>query len=71
MFVYGFGYFLLSIHLFIPYLYNFNVSIICGIDLAFPVDCDNRFEKSRVRNEDKINVILQNLRYFLQQVSSP
>lgn len=74
LFVYGFGCFLLSIHLLIPTLHNFSVSIICVIDWAFPVDCDNRYEKGWMklkRNDDKINVILQNLRYFLQEVGSP
>lgn len=70
LFVYGFGYFLLSVHLFIPSLYNFRVFIICVIDLACPMDCDNQFEKSRLRNEEKINVTLQNLRCSLQEVGS-
>lgn len=70
VFVYGLGYFLLSINLFIPSLYNFRVSIFCVIGLTFPVDCNNQFQKSRLRNEKKINITLQNLRFFLQDVGS-
>lgn len=70
LFVHGFGDFLLSIHLFIQSLYNFRVSITCVIDLVFLMDCDNPFEKKRLRNVEKINVTLQNVRFFLQVVGS-
>lgn len=41
--------------LFLLLLYHFGFSIISVIDFLFSVDCENPFEKSRLRNEQKIN----------------